>query len=87
VFKQRKLRALVARRLELDQVLHDDRAGSSVVQCELRIKSFGFAKWECRPFGFYPWREVDQFGVAQLLAARHPLRFRPKMAQIAAVTG
>ena len=26
------------------------------------------------PFGFYPWREVDQFGVAQLLAP--PLRFR-----------
>jgi membrane protein YdbS with pleckstrin-like domain len=25
--------------------------------------------WECRLFGFYLWHEVDQFGVAQLLAA------------------
>jgi hypothetical protein len=79
--------AEVARRFEIDQGLNDDRAGTSVVQRELKIRSFGGCGVGVRPFGFYPWCEVDQFGVAQLLAARHPLRFRPKMAQIAVVTG
>src|SRR6476661_7814417 len=33
--------AQTARRLEIDQGLYDDRAGTSVVQRELRIRSFG----------------------------------------------
>ena len=54
-------------------------------QGELRIRSFGGCGVGVRSF-FLFMNEVDQFGVAQLLA-EPSARDRLKMAQIAAVMG
>jgi hypothetical protein len=64
-----KIRALqacgpVARTLEIDQGLYDDRVGTSVAELRFEVLAVAEWEWECRPFGFYPWRKVDQFSIA-----------------------
>ena len=87
MFKQRKLPALVARRLEIDQGLYDGRAGRHQSQGELRIRSFG----SCGRGSAVCLVSIHDTGWINSgplnCSPSHPLRYRLQMAQIDVVVG